>query len=126
MNKSAFPNKYLPYVLLIPTFIILVVFLFYPAAETFRLSFYKVNPFSGAARFAGLYNFKNLFTNPTYLKSFFLSAVFAVGVVLAGLVLSLLLALLLNQKVKGAQVYRSLLIWPYALSPAIAGRSEEH
>jgi len=53
MSKSAFHNKLLPYGLLAPTFIILIVFLFYPAYETFRLSFYKVNPFSGAAKFAG-------------------------------------------------------------------------
>jgi sn-glycerol 3-phosphate transport system permease protein len=121
MNQSAFPNKYLPYLLLVPTFAILIIFLFYPAFETFRLSFYKVNPFSGAARFAGLYNFVNLFSNPAYLSSFLRSAVFAIGVVIVGLIISLLLALLLNQKVKGAQIYRSLMIWPYALSPAIAG-----
>ncbi|MDD4220474.1 MAG: sugar ABC transporter permease [Sphaerochaetaceae bacterium] len=121
MNKSGFHNKFLPYVLLTPTFIILIVFLFYPALETFRLSFFKVNPFSGAAKFAGFYNFQKIFTNPVYLRSFIRSAVFAIGVVLAGLIISLLLALLLNQKVKGASLYRSLIIWPYALSPAIAG-----
>ncbi len=121
MSRSAFHNKLLPYGLLAPTFIILIVFLFYPAYETFRLSFYKVNPFSGAAKFAGFYNFQKIFSNPVYLRSFARSALFAVGVVIVGLVISLLLALLLNQKVKGASVYRSLLIWPYALSPAIAG-----
>ena len=121
MSKSAFQNKFLPYILLTPTFSILIIFLFYPAYETFRLSFYKVNPFSGAARFAGFYNFQKIFSNPVYLKSFARSAVFALGVVIVGLIISLLLALLLNQKVKGASVYRSLLIWPYALSPAIAG-----
>ena len=121
MSKSAFHNKLLPYGLLAPTFIILIVFLFYPAYETFRLSFYKVNPFSGAAKFAGFYNFQKIFSNPVYLRSFARSAIFALGVVIVGLVISLLLALLLNQKVKGVSVYRSLLIWPYALSPAIAG-----
>jgi len=121
MSKSAFHNKLLPYGLLAPTFSILIVFLFYPAYETFRLSFYKVHPFSGAAKFAGFYNFQKIFTNPVYLKSFGLSAIFAVGVVIVGLILSLLLALLLNQKMKGASIYRSLIIWPYALSPAIAG-----
>jgi len=121
MSKSAFHNKLLPYGLLTPTFIILIVFLFYPAFQTFRLSFYKVHPFSGAAKFAGFYNFQKIFTNPAYLRSFGRSAIFAAGVVFVGLILSLLLALLLNQKVKGASVYRSLIIWPYALSPAIAG-----
>ncbi len=121
MSKSAFHNKYLPYVLLTPTFIILIIFLFYPAYETFRLSLFKVNPFSGATKFAGFYNFQKIFTNPVYLRSFIRSAIFALGVVVAGLIISLSLALLLNQKIQGASVYRSLLIWPYALSPAIAG-----
>lgn len=121
MKQAAFTNKYLPYVLLIPTFFILIIFLFYPAFESFRLSFYKVNPYSGAGKFAGLYNLQKIFTNPGYIQSFLISAIFALGVVGVGLTISLLLALLLNQKVKGAQIYRSLLIWPYALSPAIAG-----
>lgn len=121
MKQSSFSNKYLPYILLLPTYSILVVFLFYPAFESFRLSFFKVNPYSGAEKFAGLYNLIKIFTNPDYLSSFLLSLVFAVAVVVGGLIVSLLLALLLNQKIKGAKVYRSLLIWPYALSPAIAG-----
>jgi len=121
MKQSSFSNKYLPYILLLPTYSILVVFLFYPAFESFRLSFFKVNPYSGAEKFAGFYNLIKIFTNPDYLSSFVLSLVFAVSVVVGGLIVSLLLALLLNQKIKGAKVYRSLLIWPYALSPAIAG-----
>lgn len=121
MKQSTFNNKYLPYVLLIPTFFILVVFLFYPAIETFRLSLFKIHPWTGAEKFAGLYNFIKLFTNRDYLRSFVLSAFFAVVVIAAGLFFSLLLALLLNQKIKGMRFYRSFLIWPYALSPAIAG-----
>ncbi len=121
MKQSTFKGNVLPYVLLLPTFIILVVFLFYPAAETFRLSLYKIHPFTGAGRFAGLYNYKKIFTNPEYLQSFMISLFFTVAVVLSGLFFSMLIALLLNQKVKGMQYYRSLLIWPYALSPAIAG-----
>ena len=121
MKQSSFSNKYLPYILLLPTYSVLVVFLFYPAFESFRLSFFKVNPYSGAEKFAGFYNLIKIFTNPDYLSSFVLSLVFAVAVVAGGLIVSLLLALLLNQKIKGAKVYRSLLIWPYALSPAIAG-----
>ena len=121
MKQSSFSNKFLPYILLLPTYSILVVFLFYPAFESFRLSFFKVNPYSGAEKFAGFYNLIKIFTNPDYLSSFVLSLIFAVAVVAGGLIVSLLLALLLNQKIKGAKVYRSLLIWPYALSPAIAG-----
>ena len=121
MKQSTFKGDVLPYILLFPTFIILVVFLFYPAVETFRLSLYKIHPYTGAGRFAGLYNFKKIFTNPEYLESFGLSFVFTLAVVVSGLIFSMMIALLLNQKVKGMQYYRSLLIWPYALSPAIAG-----
>ena len=121
MKQSTFNNKYLPYVLLVPTFFILIVFLFYPAVETFRLSLFKIHPWTGAEKFAGLYNFIKIFTNGDYLKSFILSAYFAIVVIIAGLFFSLLIAILLNQKIKGMRFYRSFLIWPYALSPAIAG-----
>lgn len=121
MKQAGFSSRYLPYFLLLPTFLVLGIFLFYPAFETFRLSFYKVHPFSGAKKFAGLYNLEKIFTNPDYIQSFWTSALFAVSVVFLGLMVSLLLALLLNENVKGAKVYRSLMIWPYALSPAIAG-----
>jgi len=121
MKQSTFKGNVLPYLLLLPTFIILVVFLFYPAVDTFRLSLYKIRPYTGAARFAGLYNFIKIFTNTEYLHSFGVSFIFTVAVVLGGLVFSLLTAQLLNQHVKGVKFYRSFLIWPYALSPAIAG-----
>jgi sn-glycerol 3-phosphate transport system permease protein len=121
MKQSVFPSKFLPYLLLLPTFLVLTTFLFYPAFETFRLSFYKVNPYTGANKFAGLYNFKKLFQNADYGHSFVISIIFCLLVVVLGLILSLALALLLNQNIKGAKVYRTLMIWPYALSPAIAG-----
>ncbi|HAK45283.1 MAG TPA: sugar ABC transporter permease [Spirochaeta sp.] len=121
MKQSTFNNKYLPYVLLVPTFFILIVFLFYPAIETFRLSFFKIHPWTGVGKFAGFYNFIKIFTNTEYLRSFVLSAGFTLAVIAGGLFLSLLVALLLNKKIAGIRVYRTLLIWPYALSPAIAG-----
>jgi len=121
MKQSTFNNKYLPYVLLVPTMTILIVFLFYPAVETFRLSFFKVHPWTGQGKFAGFYNFVKIFSDAEYLKSFALSAVFAIVVIAAGLSLSLLVAILLNNKIAGIRFYRTALIWPYALSPAIAG-----
>ncbi|NOY09355.1 MAG: sugar ABC transporter permease [Spirochaetes bacterium] len=119
--ESYFKSKWLPYLLLSPTLIILAFFLFYPAFETFLLSFYKVAPYGNRKIFAGLFNFKQMFSDKDYIYSFTLSLIFSVTVVLAGLTVSLLIALLLNQKIKGARVYRSLLIWPYALSPAVSG-----
>lgn len=119
--SSTFKSRSLPYLLLLPTFIILIIFLFYPAFETFRLSFYKVHPFGISKKFAGFYNFIKLFSSRDYLYSFVVSFFFSIAVVILGLAVSLFIAVLLNQKIKGAKVYRSLLIWPYALSPAIAG-----
>lgn len=119
--QSTFENKWLPYLLLLPSFFILIVFLFYPAVETFRLSLYKVHPFGIRKIFAGFYNFQKLFTSGDYIRSFVTSLIFSVVVVVVGLFISLMIAILLNQKLKGQRVYRSLLIWPYALSPAISG-----
>ena len=119
--KSTFKSRYLPYLLLLPTFIVLVLFLFYPAFETFRLSFYKVHPFGISKKFAGFFNFIKLALSKDYLSSFTTSFFFSIAVVIFGLTVSLFIAMLLNQKMKGARIYRSLLIWPYALSPAIAG-----
>lgn len=119
--KSTFKSKYLPYLLLAPTFFVLVLFLFYPAFETFRLSFYKVHPFGISKKFAGFFNFTKLALSEDYRSSFTTSFFFSIAVVVIGLAISLFIAMLLNQKMKGARIYRSLLIWPYALSPAIAG-----
>ena len=119
--QSYFKSKRLPYLLLLPTFVILIVFLFYPALETFRLSLYKVHPYGIRKIFAGLYNFKKLLASADYLHSFRISFMFSLTVVAVGLFLSLMIAVLLNQKLRGQKIYRSLLIWPYALSPAIAG-----
>jgi sn-glycerol 3-phosphate transport system permease protein len=119
--QSTFENKWLPYLLLLPSFFILGVFLFYPALETFRMSLYKVHPFGIRKIFAGFYNFQKLFTSPDYIRSFVTSLIFSVAVVVFGLFISLMIAILLNQKLKGQRIYRSLLIWPYALSPAISG-----
>jgi sn-glycerol 3-phosphate transport system permease protein len=63
--QSTFENKWLPYLLLLPSFFILIVFLFYPAVETFRLSLYKVHPFGIRKIFAGFYNFRKLLPAPT-------------------------------------------------------------
>jgi sn-glycerol 3-phosphate transport system permease protein len=119
--KSAFHNKFLPYLLLAPSFIIIGYFLFYPTIETVRLSFYRVGPFGIRKIFVGIENFTELLTSPDYLNSIKVSFLFSIGVVMMGLSVSLALAVLANQKVPGMRFYRATLIWPYALSPAIAG-----
>jgi len=121
VTQSAFKNKILPYFLLAPSFIIIGYFLFYPTYETFRLSLYRLGPFAIKKIFIKFGNFVDLLTSADYLHSFKISFVFSVSVVIFGLAISLGLAVLINRKIRGINFYRTALIWPYALSPAIAG-----
>ncbi len=120
-QRSTFNNKILPYFLLAPSLIIIGYFLFYPTFETFRLSLYRLGPFGIRKLFLGLGNFVDLFTSADYLHSFKISFVFSFSVVIFGLTISLALAVVINRKIQGINFYRAALIWPYALSPAIAG-----
>ncbi|MEJ2731458.1 MAG: sugar ABC transporter permease [Deltaproteobacteria bacterium] len=121
VTQSPFKNKILPYFLLAPSFIIIGYFLFYPTYETFRLSLYRLGPFAIKKIFIKFDNFVDLLTSADYLHSFKISFVFSASVVVFGLAISLGLAVLINRKIRGINFYRTALIWPYALSPAIAG-----
>jgi len=120
-QKSTYDNKILPYFLMAPSFIIIGYFLFYPTFETFRLSLYRLGPFGIKRLFIKFENFIDLFTSADYLHSFNISFIFSFSVVVFGLAISLALAVLINRKIGGINFYRAALIWPYALSPAIAG-----
>lgn len=133
--QHVFRNRWLPYVLLFPTLLILVLFLYYPILSTFRLSLYKAAPNGLDLTFVNLDNFNTLLnpqfaiderTNSLQIKNEYFIVVgrslgFAAIIVVGGLGLSLGLAMLANQKVRGIRIYRTLLIWPYAISPAITG-----
>ncbi len=120
--QSKFKGGLLPYILLLPTLIILVVFLYYPALNTFRLSLFRKPIRVGAPlRFVGLNNFISLFESASYRNSVTITLEIAFAVVVIGMGLSLAIAVMAVQPVRGAAIYRTLLIWPYALSPAIAG-----
>jgi sn-glycerol 3-phosphate transport system permease protein len=120
-THAAYKSRWLPWVLLSPTFVILLLFLYYPTYETFKLSLYRVAFLGLRKKFVWLANYKELFTNPEYLHIFWNTIVFAFFVVLGSMVIGLALSVLANQKVSGWRFYRLLLIWPYALSPAVAG-----
>lgn len=116
-----FSNRLLPYVLLSPSLVIILVFLIYPSLDTLRLAFYRVSPFGERTIYVGLANYAGLVRDPDYQNSILVSALFTAFVVLVGLTLSLAIAHLLNRRLPGFSLFRALLIWPYALSPAIAG-----
>lgn len=121
MYEAKFKNRFLPFILLSPTLLILVVFLYYPVIQTFTLSTYRVAFLGLKKTFVGLENFIDLAHDPGYLHTVTATAVITMSVVIGGLALSLAIAMLANREIRGASIYRILLIWPYALSPAVAG-----
>lgn len=119
--QAKYPNRVLPFLLLLPTLIVLILFLYYPSAQTAALSLYKT-AFLGLRKiYVGLGNYTKLLTSDDYRHSVWVTLVFAGLTTTIGLSTSLGIALLANQKVRGARFYRMALIWPYALSPAVAG-----
>ncbi len=123
--QTVFKNRFLPYLLLAPTLVILILFLYYPLIDTVRLSFYR-SLLGLRQRYVGLENYQTLLGLSTgvatdYWSIVGLTLVFSAGIVVASLILSLGLAVLASQPVCGLKIYRTLLIWPYALSTAIAG-----
>lgn len=120
-KRVVFTHKLLPYLLLTPQLIITVVFFFLPAGQAMWQSLHLEDPFGLSSTFVGLENFTDLFKEPTYLQSFRVTAVFSVLVAVIGLSASLLLAVMANRVLRAAGLYKTLLIWPYAVAPAVVG-----
>ncbi len=120
-KRVVFRSAWLPYALLAPQIAITVVFFFLPAAQAAWYSFQLQDAFGLRSEFVGLQNFEALFASPQYLQSFRTTAVFSVLVAFFGLAISLLLATMADRVLRGALAYKTLLIWPYAVAPAIAG-----
>ncbi len=120
-KRVTFSHRYLPYLLLAPQIIITGVFFFWPAGQALVQSFQLPDPFGLSARFVGFENFGFLFTDSYYLESFRTTAVFSTLVTVMSLGSALVLAVAADQVIKGAGTYKTLLMWPYAVAPAIAG-----
>ena len=120
-KRVFFRSAWLPYLLVAPQLAITLVFFFWPAAQALWFAFLRQDAFGLKSEFAGLDNFRDLLADSNYLQSFQVTAVFSVLVALGGLALALLLAVMADRVIKGALGYRTLLIWPYAVAPAIAG-----
>jgi sn-glycerol 3-phosphate transport system permease protein len=120
-KRVVFRSAWLPWVLMAPQVAIIGVFFFWPAWETLLQSLQQQDAFGTSTEWVGFENFRALFADPSYLASFKTTAVFSVLVALFGLAISLLLAVMADRVVKGALAYKTLLIWPYAVAPAVAG-----
>jgi sn-glycerol 3-phosphate transport system permease protein len=101
--------------------VVTVLFFFWPALKSLQLSLYRVSPFGDRSTFVGLENFSKLLADPGYYASVANSFVFAGGVTVFAVLGALVLAGLATQKIRGLAVYRTLLLWPYGIAPAVAG-----
>lgn len=122
MDKRAFfRSRWLPYALVAPQLAITLVFFFWPAGQALYQSVLQQDAFGANTEFVGLENFRTLFNDPGYLASFRVTAIFSALVAGCGLAISLLLAVFADRIIRGATAIKTLLIWPYAVAPAIAG-----
>jgi sn-glycerol 3-phosphate transport system permease protein len=120
-KRVVFRSAWLPYALVAPQIVITILFFFWPAFQAVWYSFQLQDAFGSRTQFVGLSNFATLFKDGNYLASFRITAVFSALVAFCGIAISLLLATMADRVIRGAMAYKTLLIWPYAVAPAVAG-----
>lgn len=120
-KRVRFKSWWLPWLLVAPQMAVVLVFFFWPAAQALYQSVLTQDAFGTSTEFVGMENFERLFNDESYLASFKTTAVFSILVAGSGLVIALLLAVMANRVVRGAGFYKTLLIWPYAVAPVVAG-----
>jgi sn-glycerol 3-phosphate transport system permease protein len=120
-KRSIFPSKVLPYFLLAPQLAITIVFFIWPASQAIRQSFLREDAFGLSTKFIWFANYDKLLHDPFYLNSLGVTAVFAISVTVLSMSVALLLAAVTDRLIRASNVYTALLVWPYAVAPAIAG-----
>jgi sn-glycerol 3-phosphate transport system permease protein len=120
-KRVVFRSAWLPWVLVAPQMAIVLVFFFWPAAQALLQSVMQQDAFGGTSVYVGWENFDRLFSDESYLASFKTTALFSALVAFFGLSIALLLAVMANRVVRGSRIYRTLLVWPYAVAPVVAG-----
>ena len=120
-RRVIFSGWLFPAALLLPQLTVTLVFFFWPAAQAIRQSVERQDAFGLSTVFVGFDNFLALFADPDYLASFATTALFSAAVALLALAPGLLLAVMADRVVRGAAIYKTVLLLPYAIAPAIAG-----
>src|SRR6202795_69712 len=122
MEKSAvFNKKLLPYLLIVPPLIITLVFFLWAASQAVWQSFLREDAFGLRSEFIGLENYQALFAQPEYYKAMATTLVFSTLVAALSLSIALLFATQADKNLKAASAYKTFMIWPYAVAPAVAG-----
>jgi sn-glycerol 3-phosphate transport system permease protein len=120
-KRTIFGNKGLPYLLLAPQLVITAIFFLWPAGQAVRQSFLREDAFGLSTTFVGLRNYRALLDSPEYLGALKVTVVFSIATVVLALGIALMLALAVDRMLRSAAPYTTMLIWPYAVAPAVAG-----
>lgn len=119
-RRTLFPGQKLPLLLVAPQLALTAVFFLWPAGEAIWFSTQRQDAFGLRTAFVGLDNFAELFADPLYLESMVRTVVFCVAVAALAMAVALFLAVFADREIAGRAIYRTLLIWPYAVAPAVA------
>ena len=121
MKKVQSNSKISPYIFLAPQIAILLIFLYWPIVQTFRDAFTTQDAFGFGTVFTGFDNFKFVLSDPSYFTSFRFTLIYVFVITLITGSIGLLLAVQANNIIHGKSTYKTLLIWPYAIAPAVVG-----
>ena len=119
--RVTFPNKLLPYLLVAPQLAITLVFFYWPAIQAVYQSMLREDPFGLQTQFVWFRNFERVLSEPNYINSMQVTAIFSVATAFISMGVALVLAVMADRVIRGRGIYRTLMIWPYAVAPAIAG-----
>lgn len=119
-RRTIFGGQVLPALLVLPQLLLTVFFFLWPAGQAIFYSLQRQDAFGLRTEFSGLDNFADLFADPLYVQSILRTVVFTVLVCALAMGTALLLAVFADREIRGRGIYRTLLIWPYAVAPAVA------
>lgn len=119
-RRTVFPGRVLPLLLVLPQLLLTAVFFLWPAGQAVWSSTQRQDAFGLRSVFVGAENFTDLFTDPLYRDSAWRTVLFCAAVAALAIGVALLLAVFADREIKGRGWYRTLLIWPYAVAPAVA------
>ncbi|HEY2133952.1 MAG TPA: ABC transporter permease subunit [Acetobacteraceae bacterium] len=119
-RRTIFPGTLLPVMLVMPQLVLTLIFFYLPAGQAILSSFTRSDPFGMHVDFVGIDNFIDLFTDPLYVDSIVRTVIFCAAVSISSMAVALILAVFADHEIAGRGIYRVLLIWPYAIAPAVA------
>ena len=120
-KRTTYRNLWLPYLLLAPQLLVTAIFFIWPAGQAIRQSFFREDAFGLTVQFVGLSNYTRLFDSPEYLNSLQVTVVFSLCTAALSMGLALLFAVAVDRVIRANRTYTTLIVWPYAVAPAVAG-----